>query len=130
MTSSREINSFFKLAIFCCNVLVFWFWQYSIFSSVLLIFSKFYSNFSCSGVRLFSKWHVSNVLNFSKVSVSCCAEGLWICLTFCNKVVSVCIKIWGITFVILGIGSYIYKILNVDPFVHGVTVRIKEMSTL
>ena len=38
MISFLESNSVFKLAIFCCNVLVFWFWQHSIFSTVLVIF--------------------------------------------------------------------------------------------
>ena len=85
MISFLESNSFFKFAIFSCNVLVFWVWQHYILATVLLIFSKYYSNFSCIAVSLFSKWRVSSVSNCSKVSVFCCAEGLGICLTFCNK---------------------------------------------
>ena len=40
MTSFLESNSFFKLGISSCKVLVFWFWQHSIFATVLLIFSS------------------------------------------------------------------------------------------
>ena len=86
MISFLESNSVFKLAIFYCNVLVFWFWQHPIFATVLLIFSKYDSNFSCIAVSLFSKWRVSSVSNFSNVIVFCSAKGLGICLTFCNRV--------------------------------------------
>ena len=40
MTSFLESNSFFKLGISSCKDLVFWFWQHSIFATVLLIFSS------------------------------------------------------------------------------------------
>ena len=53
MISFLESDSFLKLAIFCCNVLVFWFWQHSIFATVLLIFWKNDSNYFCIAVGLF-----------------------------------------------------------------------------
>lgn len=54
LTLSLESNLIFKLVIFCCNVSVFKFYQHPIFVTVLLIFSEYYSNFSCSVVRFLS----------------------------------------------------------------------------
>ena len=51
----------------------------------------------------FSRWRVSSVSNYSKVSVFCCAEGLGICLIFCNKGVSDWIGNWGVSFGVLGV---------------------------
>ena len=79
------------------------FWQHSIFASVLLIFPKYDSTFSSIGVGFFSKLRVSSVSNCLKVIVFYCAESLGICLTFCNKGVSVWIGNWGISFGVLGV---------------------------
>ena len=79
------------------------FWQHSIFASVLLIFSMYDSTFSSIGVGFLSKLRVSSVSNCLKVIVFYCAESLGICLTFCNKGVSVWIGNWGISFGVLGV---------------------------
>ena len=94
------------MGILCCSVLVFWFWQHSIFATVLLIFSKHDSGFSCIAVSLISKWRDSNVSNLSKVCVSCCAEGLGIYLRFCDKGVSVWTGISVVSFEVLGVSVW------------------------
>ena len=58
-------------------------------------------------MSLFSKWRVSSASNCSKVGVFCCAEGLGICLTFCNNAVSDWIGNWGVSFGVLGVSVWI-----------------------
>ena len=66
MISSSKSNSFFILP----RILLKFF-------SVLILVTF------CVKWEFFSKWKwcVSSVSNFSKVSISCCADGSWICVT-------------------------------------------------
>ena len=120
MISFLESKLFFKLAIFCCNVFVFWFWQQPIIATVLLIFSKYDSNFSCIAVGLSFRWRVSRVWNCSKVGVFCYIEGLRIYLTFCNKGASVWIANWGISFEVLGVNVSTESSSALSDLVSGV----------
>ena len=105
------------------------FWQHSIFASVLLIFSKYDSTFSSIGVGFFSKLRVSSVSNCLKVFVFYCAESLGICLTFCNKGVSVWIGNWGISFGVLGVSVCTESSSILSDFVSSVG-SISIWSTL